>query len=185
MISKHLLPLGLILLLLITLFAFRQPCNNSVDLLEAYQIANTEAIKWDASAKPYFITSVDDSVKNYSVKGEDGTRSYWNFDFVVEGTDKHLIITIQNKSIVSRIEAESTVEPNYIISIADLHISTADAVTIARKNYGLLPGIDWAQGYHFVLENDGAALILSVVGLDENGNMKRIYFNAKTGEVIP
>lgn len=184
MMRKKLLPLGLILLLLITLFASRRSHNNSIALLEAYEIATAEAIKWDASAKPYFITSVDDSVKSYSVKGEDGTRSYWNFDFVVEGTDKHLIITIHNKSIVSRIEVESTVNPDYIINIADLHISTADAVTIARNNYGLLPGIDWAQGYHFVLENDGVALILSVVGLDENGNMKRIHFNAKTGEVI-
>lgn len=141
MMRKNHLPLGLILLLLITLFASRRSHNNSIALLEAYEIATAEAIKWDASAKPYFITSVDDSVKNYSVKGEDGTRSYWNFDFVVEGTEKHLIITIHNKSIVSRIEVESTVNPEYIINIADLHISTADAVTIARNNYGLLPGI--------------------------------------------
>lgn len=173
------------MLSLIVLFIFHQPRSGSIDLLKAYEIASEEAIKWDASAKPYFITSVDDSVKSYSVKGTDGTRSYWNFDFVVEGTDKHLIITIHNKRIVSRIEAESTVNPDYIINITDLHISTADAVTIARNNYGLLPGIDWAQGYHFVLENDGAALILSVVGLDENRNMKRIYFNARTGRVIP
>ena len=174
-----------ILLLLIIIFAANQPrSDNSVDLLEAYKIASAEAIKWDKSAKPYFITSVDDSIKSRFVKGEDGKRNYWNFDFVVENTDKHLIITIHNGTVTNKIETASNVNSDYIINIEELRISTADAVTIAKEHYGLLPGIDWAQGYHFVLENDGYMLILSVVGLNEDGTMSRVFFNGKTGEVI-
>lgn len=149
---KNIFLFGAVLLLMVALLIFHQPRSSSIDLLDAYEIANTEAVKWDASAKPYFITSVDDSVKSYFTKGADGTRNYWNFDFVVENTNRHFIITIYNKTVVNKIEAESAVNPDYIFSLADLCISTSDAATIARNNYGLLPGIGWAQGYHFVLE---------------------------------
>lgn len=158
--------------------------DGSADLLEAYKIANTEAVKWDKSAKLYFITSVDDSIESRFVKGEDGKRNYWNFDFVVENSNKHLIVTLQNKSVVNKIEAASSVNSDYIISIEKLCISTAEAVMIAKNNYGLLPGTDWAQGYHFVLENDGSVLTLSVVGINADGDMSRVFFNAKTGVVI-
>ena len=70
------------------------------------------------------------------------------------------------------------------MDIKELSISTTEAVAIAKENYGLLPGSDWAQGYHFVLENSGVALVLSVVGRNTDGSISRIYFNAKTGEVI-
>lgn len=174
-----------ILLLLIILFVSKQlRNNNSVDLFEAYKIASAEAIKWDESAKPYFISSVDDAIESKIVKGENGKRNYWNFDFVVEHTNKHLIITLHDKIVVNKIEAESNINSDYIINMEELCISTAEAVTIAKEIYGLLPGTDWAQGYHFVLENQGSVLILSVVGLNEDGAMSRVFLNAKTGEVI-
>lgn len=183
--KKILLIVCYVLLLLIILFlADQSDCNSSADLLEAYKIANAEAIKWDESAKPYFITSVDDSIESKFVKGEDGKRNYWNFDFVVEDSNKHLIITLHNKTVVSKIEAASNVNSDYIISIEKLCISTAEAVIIAKDNFGLLPGTDWAQGYHFVLENDGSVLVLSVVGFNTDGERSRVFFDAKMGEVI-
>ena len=160
------------------------PGNGAVDLREAYQIASTEAVVWDPSAKPYFITSVDDDIESQRVKGEDGRRHNWNFDFVAENTSKHLILTLHNKTVVSKMEAESYVNSDSIIPMEELCISTAEAVTVAKTRYGLLPGTDWAQGYHFVLENDGSALILSVVGRNKTGAMSRVFFHAKTGEVI-
>lgn len=183
--KKFLLIFCFILLLLIIVFAAKQPYSNgSADLLEAYKIASAQAIKWDKSAKPYFITSVDDSFESVFVKGENGKRNCWNFDFVVENTNKHLIITIHSKVVINKIEAESNVDSDHIINMDTICISTADAVKIAKENYGLLPGTDWAQGYHFVLENDGSVLILAVVGLNADGNMSRVFFNAMTGEVI-
>lgn len=181
---RFLLSLGSIGFLLLVLSLLGQTRSDAIDLREAYKIAAVEARKWDEATKPYFITSVDDPLKSPFVKGADGTRCYWNFDFVVEDTNRHFIVTIHNNTVVNRREAESTVKSDYIIRITDFRISTADAVTIARKNYGLLPGKDWAQGYHFVLENDGSALILSVIGLDKNGSVARVRFNAKTGEVF-
>lgn len=182
--KKLLITFASMLSLFAVCLAINKPRCCSINLLKAYEIASAEAFKWDVSAKPYFITSVDDPIESTSVKGNDGTRNYWNFDFVIENADKHLIITVHNKTVVSKIEAESVVNPDYIISMEELRISTEDAVTISIKNYGLLPGIDWAQGYHFVLENDGSMLVLSVVGVDETGSMNRIHFNAKNGEVI-
>lgn len=169
---------------LFLLMANLSESEGSADLLEAYKIANAEAIKWDKSARPYFITSVDDSTESVYVKGEDGKRNCWNFDFVVENSNKHLIITLRNKVVVNKIEAVSNVNTDYIIDIENLWISTAKAVIIAKDNFGLLPGTDWAQGYHFVLENDGSVLILSVVGINADGDMSRVFFNAKTGKVI-
>lgn len=157
---------------------------HAVDLFDAYQIASAEAIKWDKAALPYFIASVDDSIDNGFVKGEDGKRHYWNFDFVVENLNKHLIITLHDKAIVNIIEAESCVNNDCIIDIEKLNISTSEAVRIAKETHGLLPGTGWAQGYHFVIENEGMVLVLAVVGLNESGEMSRVFFNAETGAVI-
>lgn len=158
--------------------------DKSADLLEAYQIASAEAVKWDKSAQPYFISSVDDRLESKSVKGENGKRNAWNFDFVVENTNKHYIITLHDKTVVNKIEAESVTDSACIIHMEDLCISAVEAVTIAKENYGLLPGTDWAQGYHFVLENNGSALILSVVGRGADGTLLRVLFHAKTGRVV-
>lgn len=183
--KRVLLMFILILLLFTFLCASKQPGNDdSVDLHEAYKIAYAEATKWDKLAEPYFITSVDDSIDYNAIKGENGKRNYWNFDFVVADTNSHLIISVHDKAVVNKIEAESEVNINYIMDIKKLRISTTEAVAIAKENYGLLPGSDWAQGYHFVLENSGVALVLSVVGRNTNGSISRIYFNAKTGEII-
>lgn len=174
-----------VLLIPIVLFAVNQPgSHGSADLLEAYKIASAEAVQWNASAKPYFITSADDSIESRAVKGEDGKRNDWNFDFVIENSNKHLIVSLHNKTVVSKIEAVSNVNSDYVIHIEDLCISTAEAAIIAKARLGLLPGTDWAQGYHFVLENDGSMLILSVVGRNADGDMSRVCLNAKTGEVI-
>lgn len=170
--------------LLILLISNWQQSGDAIDLLEAYEIAYAEAMEWDVSVKPYFITSVDDSIESKKVKGEDGKRNCWNFDFVVENTNQHLIITLHDKTVVNKIEAESYVNRDCIINMEDLCLSTANAVAVAKETYGLLPGTAWAQGYHFVLENDGSVLILSVVGLDEDGAMSRVFFNAKTRQVI-
>lgn len=158
--------------------------DHAIDLTEAYKIASIEAKQWSSQAEPYFISSVDDPIKSEGIKGENGRRNYWNFDFVVRDTNKHLIISVQDKTIVSKTEAESNVNNDHIIDIREIRISSADAVDIAKENYGLLPGIGWAEGYHFVLENSGSAPVLSVVGRNEKGLMSRVFFNAKTGEVI-
>ena len=173
------------ILLLIKLGVSNEPyVANAVDLYDAYQIACAEAIKWDKAALPYFITSVDDSIDGGFTKGEDGKRHCWNFDFVVENTNKHLIITLHDKVIVNQIEAESSVNNDCIIDIEKLNISTDEAVLIAKETYGLFPGADWAQGYHFVLKKEGVTLVLAVVGLNESGKMSRVFFNAETGTVI-
>ena len=87
-----------VILLLVKLGVPNEPyVTNAVDLFDAYQIAYAEAIKWDKAALPYFITSVDDRIDDGFVKGEDGKRHYWNFAFVVENTNKHLIITLHDK----------------------------------------------------------------------------------------
>ena len=57
-------------------FVYVPTDSNAVDLLEAYQIAYAEALNWDASAKPYFITTVDDHIESSTIKGEDGKRNY-------------------------------------------------------------------------------------------------------------
>lgn len=172
-----------VLLLMIPLVS-NQPQDHTADLWEAFEIASAEAVKWDASAQPYFITSVDDGIESEAVKGQDGKRHNWNFDFVVENTDKHLIITLHDKTVVSKTEAQSHTNRECIIDIKDLRISTAEAVITAREKYGLLPGKSWAEGYHFVLENHGSQLILSVVGRSEDGAMSRISFDAKTGGAV-
>lgn len=168
----------------LSLFIFLCADDTATDLHEAYQIARAEAYQWNALAEPYFITSVDDPIKTPNIKGANGKRNYWNFDFVVKNTSKHLIITVHDRTVVNKTEAESNVNTDDIIDIEKLSISTAEAVGIAKESCGLFPGTAWAQGYHFVLENDGSALVLSVVGLNEEGIMARVFFDAKTGEVI-
>ena len=183
--NKRLLSFGVVLLILVFFVFLHVPQDcNAVDLFEAYQIAHSEALNWDAAAKPYFITTVDDNIKSSTIIGEVGKRNYWNFVFVIVNTNRHLIITLHDKTIVNKIETESYTNNDYIINMSEVCVSTAEAVMEARDNFGLLPGVEWAQGYHFVLENDGSALTLSVIGVNHDGTMSRVLFNANTGEVI-
>lgn len=103
---------------------------------------------------------------------------------MIANTNRHLILNLHDKKIVNKIETESYTNNDYIINMSEVRVSTAEAVMEARDNFGLLPGNHWAQGYHLVLENDGSALTLSVIGVNHDGSMSRVLFNAKTGEVI-
>lgn len=139
--NKRLLSFGVVLLILVFFVFLHVPTNsNAVDLFEAYQIAYAEALNWDASAKPYFITTVDDNIESSIMKGEDGKRNYWNFDFVIVNTNRHLILTLHDKTIVNKIETESYTNNDYIFNMSEVCISTAEAVMEARDNFGLLPG---------------------------------------------
>ena len=62
-----------VLLLMIPLVS-NQPQDHTADLWEAFEIASAEAVKWDASAQPYFITSVDDGIESEAVKGQNGIQ---------------------------------------------------------------------------------------------------------------
>lgn len=150
----------------------------SIDLASAYKIALTEAKKWNSNAKTYFASSTDSDYSDVS-QGIDGTRKAWTFVFVIENPDTCFNVFIKNGKIDHTQEVVSAFNKDLVLPEGELKISSQEAVGIVREE-GLLPSENWAVGYHFALKNVDGELCLTVIGSNENKEMKRINVNAST-----
>lgn len=145
-------------------------------LLHAYQIAYDEACKYCDKPTLYMITSIDEPGST-SADGKNGKRRYWNTVFS-DSSDKTILITIHDKSIVSSYEIQESLDKTQLIDMTNFKFSSEEAVSIAASQYGLLPGKDWAVGYHFVLRRFSNLINLQVVGLNEKNQRTRIAFDS-------
>lgn len=157
--------------------------SQPIDIIDAYNLSYKEAVKWNNNAKLYFLTSVDDPENNNYTQGCDGKRRNWNIDYVVPGTNMHMLITIHDNSIYNIQHVESAVENNNIINMIDVKLNTPEALEASKKLYNIYPNREWATGYHYVLSKDDLQTIMTVVCRDEDNNFTKINFNAKSGKL--
>lgn len=66
----------------------------------------------------------------------------------------------------------------------DLALTSENAVFSAITDYNLLPGKDWAKGYHFVLRSFDNNIDFQVVGLGIDNKIIRIAFDGSTGNFV-
>jgi len=181
--SKFLLAGIIFIFALLCVYFLFASTDKSMDILEALRFSSAEAKKWSGNAEPYFITSVDEDTSTWHT-GENGERRYWNLFYGIPGTDRMLIITIHDKKIVHFVPVENPAGDASYIEIDKLKLSSKDALKKATALYGLLPGRTWARGYHFTMESYDGYPVLTVVGLNTEKKMTRMFFNAITGEII-
>ncbi|OMD08204.1 hypothetical protein [Paenibacillus odorifer] len=155
--------------------------QQEISLIEAIKKGGEFAQNWNPKASLIDVTSVDDPSNANPSEGADGKRKNWNMVFGDVQTGEALIINIQKGKINTSSEIKQTFKINQAISIDSIKIDSPGVLATAKNMFDLLPGTDWAIGYHFLLTRDNIKTFIGVVGLSE-GKLTKIYFDAVTGE---
>ncbi|GKU24911.1 hypothetical protein [Clostridium folliculivorans] len=151
-------------------------------LKEAYLLALKEAMNWNKDSKLVLITSVDDDEREFS--GVSGKRKKWNLIFANLSAEETLQISIDNGEVKKfPINKEKTMA-NVIIDFDSIKVDSTEIIEKAKKDFKLKPGIDWANGFHFSLMNNGKQTFMTVTGLNQDNKFTQIYYDSKTGTCI-
>ncbi len=156
----------------------------AISLNKALKIASITAEKWDSKAQLLDLTSVDDTYLNRKEDGHDGNRRAWNFIFMVPGTAKQLILTIHDKKIVNYHPVKAPVINDWYIKSEEINLTSKEAISKCISYFKVIPGQNWAKGYHFRLNKQNNIVVLTVVSLDKEGYFTRTSFNATTKQLI-
>ncbi|WP_347790152.1 hypothetical protein [Solibacillus sp. CAU 1738] len=154
--------------------------DGEITLKEAIDIGLKRAKEWNVNAKLTSVNSVDD--KMGGSRGETGKRFNWFMNFIVPGTDDYVLIGISEKKITVFRANKQTPDP--IIPYDDIKLDSSDVLQLAKDQYGLKQGEDWATGFNFTLDSIDGKPILTVFGNDQDNRFTRISFNAKNGDVV-
>ena len=150
--------------------------DKSTSLLEAYNIAYNEVRKSSDHVELLLITTVDEP-NSTPDEGKNGKRRYWNMIFADStSSDKEFIVSIHDKT-VEVVPIQSQIDRTQFINMYDLKLTSKKAVSTAITDYSLLPGQEWARGYHFVVHSFDNEIDFQVVGLGANNKMMRIAFD--------
>lgn len=195
---KRLLVIAASLLCLIGFIAFRfysddTPAEWPVDadeaasagdisLLDAYKLALPDAKKWRPGAQLFLITSVDDDEKEFA--GTTGKRKKWNLLFANVSAEETLHVSIENGGVISTAENKEKTMEYTLIQPENMKVDSTDLVETAIRDFTLKPGVDWANGYHFSLMNNGERTALIITGLTGDGRFTQVYYDSRTGAYI-
>ncbi len=150
--------------------------NRYLTLKEAYNLAMNQIEEDEVYL--YTMTSADLEGIFDLKDGLDGKRRFWNLDFNKLNTTDHYIFQIQDGKIVTQVQVPGlNVGEEKLIEDSEILIDSFEALRISSENYEINPGVEWALGYHFMLNKyDGIAKI-SVTGFDQENNFKKVHIN--------
>ncbi len=151
-------------------------------LKEAVNLGWHHAIAWDSQAVLISVSSVDDE-HDEGVKGNEGRRRFWNLIFAVAEQERSLILMIRDGKVQQK-ETQDVYRAAEGIQLNELIVDSPQLVKKARKEYHLLPGVTWAEGYHFVLFKSGNIPFTAVVGLNQREQYTKIYFDPRDGSYL-
>lgn len=155
--------------------------NNDLSLMEAYNLALKEAMAFSKDAKLVIATSADDDEKELA--GATGKRKKWNLEFANIATEETLLVAIDNGTVSTTKNQEKVME-NTLISPDLMKLDSKDAVEKAKKDFNLKPGVEWANGYHFSIMNNGKQTFMTVTGLNAENEFTQVYYDLKTGDCM-
>lgn len=167
-----------------------QKSKTELSLKQAIDLAYSSALKWNKNAQLLNAINIDLDKPGKSI-GSNGKRKHWNISFGVPDTNKFFLVTIHNGKIDKINDFTNKGDSPYLkkefIQLQDIKYDSPELLKEALKIGGIYPGEDWAKGFNFDIVRDtqrNITLIL-VIGWDsKNKQMKRIGFNATTGEYI-
>lgn len=156
---------------------------------EAISIAYTKVKELDPDAKLSNVLSTDSQDNPSEDSGSDGTRRIWNVDFTDNKSKSEYNILVSNGK--AQIQHDGNKVTRDLISDSDIKFDSNDAVKVAKEQKGLMPGKDWAIGYHFNLRYaslhetpNEKFLMIEVIGLSPKGNFAHVDIDATNGKVV-
>lgn len=169
---------------------------------EAVVIAFDDVIDFIPEPMLRRVSSTDSDDSSAISSGFDGKRRAWYVDILnKEGTKWANYSIINNKVVDIHCDDAANYDGSiyfekgkYITS--DVIIDSDEAVEIAIKKKGLLPGNpdkpeNWLNGYHFNIGDafeppdfNNKRLVIIVSGISPNNNLANVTIDPKTGEVL-
>lgn len=167
--------------------------NNGISLEEVVELALEEGAKYYDNLQLTEVHSYDNDIIRSIDAGSDGNREWWYVDLANERMN-YVSMLFKNREIMLTMNYDSNGNGG-LFDIDEVRITCAEAVQKA-KELGVRGGNpeveeEWVSGYNFQLSYgslteapDDRFLMLGVIGISENGNLARVYFNASTGEIV-
>lgn len=159
----------------------------SLTLIEAIELAYSDAVGWDKDA------SLVDATSTASEKGiaqTDGKAGYWDVTFGIPGTNEAFLVTIQDGKITGHADiTDENVPPltdgYFITDVSEIKLDSPALLKKAMSTTKLYPSDTWKEGYRFGLSKnmEQDMMLIKIIGWDKKEEkMKILQFNASTGE---
>ncbi|MET3574537.1 hypothetical protein ACFFIY_13685 [Bhargavaea ullalensis] len=150
-----------------------------ISLREAINLGLRKARKWNEDAYLISATSVDETMGG--TRGTEGKRYKWTLCFESSSSDQQLFVGISKGEISGTQEGRG---PSFgKVNLGDIKFDSPYLLEIAKEQYNLQKGVDWATGYHFTLDNESGNPTVTVLGNDPDGLFARVSFDARNGEI--
>lgn len=156
--------------------------KSEVSLIEAYNIGLKKAKSWNKNAQLVIITSVDDDEKQ--IAGDTGRRKKWNLLFANISTEETLQISIEKGAIIKSSVTKEKIIEDTLITPDLMKVDSTYVIENAKNDFKLKPGINWANGYHFSVMNNGKQTFLTVTGITDDNKFTQVFYDIKTGNRI-
>ena len=156
-------------------------------LKEAWEIALSDAQEWADDAAATLITSADIYDTENPDNGMDGKRRCWTFFFHSESKDKQYSVHVIEGRPAQGREGSS---PHFeTFSMDDIALDSDDIYLLANEQ--LKGGVDWAWGYHYLLQyrymdeaEDEPRLTFSVRGLNDRDQERYMIYDPYSGNLL-
>lgn len=160
--------------------------SSILTMKQAWEIANVAAKEWSDDAIVIKIISTDYEDNENPENGTDGRRNCWTFIFHSEEKGMQYDMYVKDGMVYMPRETSSNVYTG--IDMNSVQIDSDDAFKVAY-NLGFTGGVDWAFGYHYmlqyyVMDNAEPCLLLSVRGINQEGREAILNLNPYTGEIF-
>ncbi|SUA98633.1 hypothetical protein [Paenibacillus thiaminolyticus] len=151
--------------------------SEEITLQEALELGMATAWEWDSSAVPFYLTSVDDESGPSS--GHQGKRERWNLQ-VGTPDNKRAVIAIRKGAIEGLYPGVGPFVETHVINREEVVFDSPELLSRSKTEHDLLPGKDWANGYHFVLQVLDGKSTITVIGLDQALHQQKIVFESSS-----
>lgn len=157
-------------------------------LIEAIELAYSDAVKWNQAAQLINAISVDGG---NGVAKTDGKFRRWNVTFGIPGTNGAFLVNIEDAKITEHADitdegAPPLSEDDFITDPSKVKFDSPEFLKKAISTAELYPSENWQKEYSFVLSKgiETDIILIGIIGWDkEEGRLRELEFDASTGEL--
>lgn len=157
-------------------------------LIEAITLAYSDAVEWDKEATLIDATSINN---DKGIAEFDGKSKYWNITFGIPGAVETLLVSIDDGKINKHEITDEDVPPlamdYFITDLSEIKFDSPELLKKAISTTKLYPSDTWEKGYSYGISKDieKDIALTEIIGWDdEREEMKKLQFNASTGELL-
>lgn len=153
----------------------------AMTLIEAWDLADKYAQKWQPGAFAALVQSVDSAGEKAS-SGQDGRRRAWQAILAGTGLTRELWVRFVDGVVVEKVEQPST---GRVAGVTRPALDSSRALALAQAaKPGFEPTDQKGTGYHFALERRNGESLVVVVRGTHRGKPAMVDLDANTGAIL-